>query len=364
MENMGMNNTQFWKNKKVLITGHTGFKGSWLCLWLKKIGANVCGIALAPNTEMNLFTKANIAENMQSIMLDVRDLNALINIFETFSPEIVIHLAAQSLVRSSYEDPVTTYTSNVIGTVNLLEAVRHSKSVRAVINVTSDKCYENHEWAWGYRETDALGGRDPYSSSKACSELVTSAYRSSYFTQSKIGIASARAGNVIGGGDWAQDRLVPDFVRACLAGKALSIRYPQAQRPWQHVLESLSGYLLLAEKLFTHPDNFSQAWNFGPDLSDTKTVQWVVEELKILWGKKAASSIMNDQCMPHEAHSLKLDCNKSKTLLGWEAVWSIQRALQATVAWHLADQKGEDMHAFSLNQINEYEGSLNLKNRV
>src|SRR4051812_32894796 len=263
----------FWRSKRVLITGHTGFKGAWLSLWLGELGAEVTGYALSPPSEPSLFQAAGLADRMHSTLGDVRDLSALRGAFRAARPELVLHLAAQALVRPSYDDPVTTFDTNVMGTVNVLEAARHEPSVRSVVVVTSDKCYENREWPWGYRENEAMGGHDPYSSSKGCAELVTAAYRSS-FAKGRLGIASARAGNVIGGGDWAKDRIIPDFVRAVTQGQALRVRNPGAVRPWQHVLEPLAGYLLLAEHLYSEPQRFAEAWNFGPADSDARPVSW------------------------------------------------------------------------------------------
>jgi CDP-glucose 4,6-dehydratase len=277
----------FWRGRRVLLTGHTGFKGGWLALWLLQMGAKVCGVALAPPSSPNLFQEACIDAVMPSHLVDIRDLVGLQAVLQEWQPEIVIHLAAQALVRASYGDPVGTYTSNVLGTVHVLEAVRHTASVRVVINVTSDKCYENREWYWGYREEEAMGGHDPYSSSKGCAELVSSAYRRSFFQASGVALASVRAGNVIGGGDWAQDRLVPDILRAFAQGEAVRIRHPLALRPWQHVLEPLSGYLLLAQRLFAEGQAFAEGWNFGPQDGDVRPVRWIVEQLCQEWGAGA-----------------------------------------------------------------------------
>ena len=283
----------FWVGKVVLLTGHTGFKGSWLSLWLQSMGANVIGYALPPPTNPSLFISANVANDMTSIAGDMRDFPALLSVVEKYQPEIIIHMAAQSLVRHSYANPVETYSTNVMGTVHLLEAARQADSVRAIINVTSDKCYENREWIWGYRENEAMGGYDPYSNSKGCAELVAAAYRNSYFNPASfadhgVGLASARAGNVIGGGDWAEDRLIPDIMRAITQNKPASIRNPHAIRPWQHVLEPLSGYLMLAEKLWKNGAAFGEAWNFGPNDEDAKPVQWIVEQLTKSWGEGAS----------------------------------------------------------------------------
>ena len=321
-------NKNFFQGKKVFVTGHTGFKGSWLCLWLYALGAEVTGYALKPPTEPSLFELARVGELVDSIIADVRNGERLAAAMLEASPEIVIHMAAQPLVRESYQNPVETYTVNVLGTVNLLEAVRQCHSVRAVVNVTTDKCYENREWHWGYRENEAMGGYDPYSSSKGCSELVTAAYRSSYFNtkhlnistpqhlnvssfQHGASIATARAGNVIGGGDWAADRLIPDCLRALLKGKSIRIRNPHAIRPWQHVLEPLSGYLLLSRKLYEDGPLYAEGWNFGPDDIDAKPVEWIVKQICAKW--EGASYEIDKGDHPHEANYLKLDCSKAKT---------------------------------------------------
>lgn len=348
-----MVNREFWQHKKVFLTGHTGFKGGWLALWLQSMGAKVTGYALSPPTEPNFFTVADVAPGLeQSIIADITDAKTLRSAMQKTQPDIVLHLAAQPLVRHSYSKPVETYQTNVIGTVNVLEAVRATSSVKAVVNITTDKCYENREWLWGYRENEALGGFDPYSSSKACAELVTAAYRQSFLQSAGIAVASARAGNVIGGGDWATDRLIPDFLRAIDAGQTLIIRSPDAIRPWQHVLEPLSGYLLLAEKLFTDGEPYAEAWNFGSDDSDAKPVRWILEQLNILrpdliW-----------QCdtvpQPHEAHYLKLDSSKAKQRLTWQPHWQLATALEKTVAWHEAWRQGANMRVISLAQIDEY----------
>lgn len=347
-----------YKGRKVLLTGHTGFKGSWLCLLLHSLGADVYGYALEPPTNPSLYNEAKIGELMTSFIGDIRDYDNLQKVMQQVQPEIVIHMAAQSLVRESYKNPVETYSINVMGTAHLLEACRHTKSVKAIVNVTTDKCYENREWHWGYRENEPMGGYDPYSNSKGCSELVTSAYRSSYFNSSKyaehgVALASARAGNVIGGGDWAYDRLIPDFIRAIIRGEKVKIRSPYAIRPWQHVLEPLSGYLSLCEKLYTAGPAFAEGWNFGPDDSDAKNVEWITHKICELWSNGAAYEIDNTP-QPHEASYLKLDCSKAKTLLGWYPRWNIETTLQMIVDWTKAYQSKFDMRQVSLSQIEKY----------
>jgi len=360
-----MFDVNFWKNKRVFVTGHTGFKGSWLCLWLNRLGARVAGYALAPQTEPSLFKETRIGELVSSTIADIRDLEALQAALAEARPEIVIHMAAQSLVRDSYRIPVETYGVNVMGTVNLLEAVRGCPSVRAVVNVTTDKCYENREWLWGYRENEPMGGYDPYSSSKACSELVTAAYRSSFFNtqqfphvtpQQGATVATARAGNVIGGGDWSLDRLIPDCIRAILAGEPVAIRNPHAIRPWQHVLEPLSGYLLLAQRLCEEGAAFASAWNFGPLDEDARQVGWVVERLCASWGGGASFRLDNGE-HPHEEHHLKLDCSKARAELGWRPRWTLEKALDLVVDWTRACREGKDLREVCLRQIGEYERS-------
>ncbi len=351
-------NAAFWQGKRVLLTGHTGFKGSWLSLWLQSMGAQVVGYALAPPTNPSLFEVAKVGSGMTSIIGDIRDLEHLRKVFAEHKPEIVIHMAAQPLVRYSYIEPVETYSTNVMGTVNLLEAVRSTNSVRAVVNVTTDKCYENREWAWGYRENEAMGGFDPYSSSKGCAELVTAAYRNSYFHPEKykthrVALATGRAGNVIGGGDWAEDRLIPDIMRAITEGKPVNIRNPHAIRPWQHVLEPLSGYLVLAQKLYQEGASYAEGWNFGPNDEDAKPVQWIVEKLTKSWGE-LASWVLDGGEHPHEAHYLKLDCSKAKARLDWHPRWHLEDALSAIVDWHRAYRDEKDMKEFTLGQIQQY----------
>lgn len=344
-------NASLWRNRRVFLTGHTGFKGAWLALWLQRLGAEVTGYALAPDTAPNLFDAARVGEGMHSILGDVRDLDALRSALDASGAEVVLHLAAQSLVRESYARPVDTYATNVMGTVHLLEAVRESKNVKAVVVVTSDKCYENREWPWPYRENEPLGGHDPYSNSKACAELVASAYRASFFGNARV--ATARAGNVIGGGDWAKDRLVPDLIRAFTNGESAVIRNPLAIRPWQHVLEPLHGYLMLAESLLR--GEHAEAWNFGPGDSDVRPVQWVADELARRWSD-GASWTQDRGSHPHEAHTLKLDSAKARTQLHWTPRLSLSEALDWIVEWHQAFGAAPERAAeMTMNQIARFE---------
>ena len=351
----------FWRGRRVLVTGHTGFKGGWLSLWLERLGAEVTGYALAPASSPNLYESANVARGLtESIFADVRDFDRLRGVIRVARPEIVIHMAAQALVRSSYADPIETYSVNVVGTVTLLEAIRRAGGVRAVVSVTSDKCYENREWAWGYRESDPMGGFDPYSSSKGCAELATAAMRASFFHSEswsghKVAVASARAGNVIGGGDWAEARLVPDLIRAFAAGRAAAVRRPEAVRPWQHVLEPLSGYLVLAERLVEDGPAYAEGWNFGPWETDAREVGWLSKRVSELWGEGARCE--GDRGVhPHEATFLKLDCSKARARLGWRPRWQLDRALEETVAWYRAFYGGTDIRALSVGQIEAYSG--------
>ncbi len=347
----------FWKNKRVLITGNTGFKGSWLSLWLLKLGAEVHGYSLEPITDPSLFDLCCLNNDIRTVTGDIRDDVKLTKSVKEINPEIIIHMAAQAIVRQSYSRPVDTYSVNVMGTVNILEAARKTERVRAVINVTTDKCYENREWCWGYRENDALGGYDPYSSSKACSELVTAAYRNSFLKDHKIGVATARAGNVIGGGDWAEDRLIPDFIRALLKNEKIKLRNPCAIRPWQHVLEPLFGYMLLAQKLYEKSDTYSEAWNFGPDAIDAKTVEWVIKKLYSLWGSNAEIEYENG-FLPHEANFLKLDCSKAVNKLGWQPKWNMDKTLEKVVEWLRAYVNNADLRSICFEQIHEYESTF------
>jgi CDP-glucose 4,6-dehydratase len=349
----------FWKGKRVFLTGHTGFKGGWLSLWLQSMGAKVTGYALAPNTNPNFFEVAKVADDLeQSHIADIRDLEKLQKAISDAKPEVVIHMAAQPLVRYSYVNPVETYATNVMGTVHVLESIRNVDSVRAAVIVTTDKCYENKEWAWGYRENEPMGGYDPYSNSKGCAELVTSAYRQSYFSPEKyskhqVAIASARAGNVIGGGDWSEDRLIPDAIKAFEANETLVIRNPLATRPWQHVLEPLSGYLVLAQALYQEGAKFDGGWNFGPRDDDARAVQEVINLLIKNWGSVAGWT--QDQSeQPHEAHSLRLDCSKARQFLNWNPRWSLEQAIENITQWQHAYQQNENMRAISLQQIKQY----------
>jgi CDP-glucose 4,6-dehydratase len=347
----------FWNGKKVFLTGHTGFKGSWLSLWLSSLGAQVTGYALAPPTTPSLFELARIGELVDSRIADVRDAGLLADTLHEAQPEIVIHMAAQPLVRDSYKIPVETYAVNVMGMIHLLEAVRGCPSVRAVVNVTTDKCYENREWVWGYRENEPMGGFDPYSSSKGCSELVTAAYRNSFFQNSSVAVATARAGNVIGGGDWATDRLVPDCINALLAGQPIRIRNPYAIRPWQHVLEPLSGYMALARNLYESRDDYAEGWNFGPADDDAKPVEWIVSRLCELWGNGARYEVdAGDH--PHEAHYLKLDCSKARMRLGWHPRWNLDQALTEILEWVHVYSSGGDMRRCCQKQIASYENLI------
>jgi len=356
MENM-VGRPSLWCGRRVLVTGHTGFKGGWLSLWLQNLGAYVTGYSLPPPTDPSFFCKAHVGEGMNSLHGNIADLGAVESAFQTNRPELVFHLAAQPLVRLSYTDPAATYATNVMGTVNILEAARRTNSVRAVVVVTSDKCYENRNWIWGYRETEPMGGHDPYSSSKACAELVTAAYRRSFCGEHGAPqIASARAGNVIGGGDWAIDRLIPDFVRAIDRQDAVRIRSPDAIRPWQHVLDALEGYLCLAEHLLEHGSNFADAWNFGPADGDL-TVADVVNRITALWGEGARWE-PDERQHPHEAYALRLDCSKARALLRWRPRLTIDDALAWTVEWYKASQRGKDMHRFSLKQIIKFQQIL------
>ena len=350
----------FWTDKRVFITGHTGFKGSWLALWLQHLGADVFGFALDPPTTPSLFERAKVRSGMvSSFQGDVRNLDLVEEALRRSNPDIVFHMAAQSLVRPSYEAPVATYGTNVMGTVHVLEAMRRVGSARVGVFVTSDKCYENKESElWGYREPDAMGGTDPYSNSKGCAELVVSAYRNSFFSSQngkphRAAIGTVRAGNVIGGGDWAEDRLVPDAIRAFRAGRPIHVRCPEAVRPWQHVLDPLSGYMLLARRLWLDGDAYAGGWNFGPDEDGAKSVQYLINQLIERWGPEA-SAVLDDGAHPHEATYLRLDCSKARTKLGWQPRLSFNDALDWTVEWYRTAEEEEDLRAFTIDQIQQY----------
>lgn len=356
---MGVITPEFWRGRRVFLTGHTGFKGSWLSLWLQHLGAEVTGYSLAPPTDPNLFTIANVSQGMHSIIGDIRDGQELKRALLESCADIVFHLAAQPLVRQSYVDPVETYSTNIMGLIQLFEAMRSVPGIKACVNVTSDKCYENKEWVFGYRENDPMGGHDPYSNSKGCAELITSAYRRSFFSNHEASdgllLASARAGNVIGGGDWAADRLIPDILRAINERRVVYIRNPEAVRPWQHVLEPLSGYLLLAQRLVGEKGKaFAEGWNFGPSPDDTRSVAWIVQKMLAEWGDKTLGWEQDGQKGPHEAHSLSLDCLKANRELDWRPAWSIGDAIEKIIEWHRAKLIGADMRQITIQQIDKY----------
>ncbi len=356
-----MINFDFWNKKKVFITGHTGFKGSWLSILLNSLGSEVFGYALKPNTEPNLYYEAKVNKIAESVYGDINDLDTLSSSLTEIKPDIVLHLAAQPLVRESYNDPVTTYKTNAIGTVNILESVRSSSSVRAFLNITTDKCYENKEWVWGYRENDPLGGHDPYSASKACSELITSSYAKSFFNNdSAPGIATARAGNVIGGGDWSNDRLIPDIFKSFEKNKPLIIRNPKSTRPWQHVLEPIYGYMLLIENLWNNKNNFSGSYNFGPFSEGEKDVLFIVKNLYEQLGMKDSWIIDENTKNPHEANYLKLDISKAMALLNWVPKLSIEESLTRTVEWYINWKSNKDAHDLCLQEIDKFlKGDIN-----
>lgn len=349
----------FWKGKRVLITGHTGFKGGWLSLWLAKKGAEITGYALEPPTQPSFFSACHLDGRLESVIGDIRDLSRFQSVVNKVQPEIIIHMAAQALVRLSYEDPVNTYTTNILGTVNVLETARQCPGLKAVLVITSDKCYENREWYWGYREIDPMGGYDPYACSKGCAELITASYRNSFFPSSRypehgIALASARAGNVIGGGDWAQDRLIPDIFKSAMAGSTIKIRYPGAVRPWQHVLDPLQGYLNLVKRLYNDGPDFAEGWNFGPTDTNCQPVSSILNYLQKLMGNRIIWS-PDEKSHPHEAFYLKLDCSKACQRLRWRSKLDLPTALEWTAEWYLAYEQGDDVARLSERQIKHYE---------
>jgi len=347
----------FWRGKRVFLTGHTGFKGSWLSLWLSSLGVEVKGYALTPPTTPSLFNEAKIYSLIDSQIGDIRDQDVLHESMTTFNPDILIHMAAQPLVRYSYDAPIETYEVNVIGTAKVLEVARSCANLKVIVNITTDKCYENDGRSEGYKESDAMGGHDPYSSSKGCAELVATAYRRSFLQDKDIGLASVRAGNVIGGGDWADDRLIPDILRSFEKNKPVVIRNPEATRPWQHVLEPLSGYLILAQKLYKNQKNYAEEWNFGPNEKDVKPVDWILNKMITKWPNSSWELDQNSN--PHEADFLKLDISKAESKLGWNPVWELSQTLEKIIAWHQAWLNKEDMQAVCLAEIEEYTRDMN-----
>lgn len=359
-------NKEFWSGRKVFVTGHTGFKGSWLSIWLQQMGAEVVGYSLPPLTNPSMFEAARVSDGMVSIEGDVRDAESLSQALADHKPEVVIHMAAQALVKTAYNNPVDTYSTNVMGTLNVLEAARKAGHTKVIVSITSDKCYENREWVWGYRENDPMGGHDPYSSSKGCAELLISSYRDSYFNPSNsnftpMSLASVRAGNVIGGGDWSADRLVPDTMKAILEGESVLVRRPNAIRPWQFVLEPLRGYLDLAEQLWEHGDEYVGGWNFGPDVEQIQPVSWIVDYLTTQWGEGAGWMLDGAQ-HPHEDHFLKLDTAKAKGLLGWTPELPLSVVLDWIVEWYKSYSNEQDMRFVTEKQIAEYESLINRDN--
>lgn len=350
---------EFWYGKKVFVTGHTGFKGGWISLWLQSMGAKVKGYSLEAPTQPSLFNVANVENNIESEIGDIRDTDKLNASVSNFDPDIIIHMAAQPLVRLSYKEPKETYSTNVMGSLNVFEAARIAKNLRVIINITTDKCYENREWEWGYRENEAMGGADPYSSSKGCAELLASAYRRSFFNAADGPVlASVRAGNVIGGGDWAEDRLIPDILRAFENGSPVIIRNPNSIRPWQHVLEPLSGYLVLAQYAWENGQKFADGWNFGPRDTDAQPVGNILNKMVALWGENASWQLDGLE-QPHEAKYLKLDISKAQMHLKWKPRWNIDIALDKIVKWHKSWLNGIDMHEYCLKEIKEFANTIN-----
>ena len=349
--------SEFWQGKRVFLTGHSGFKGSWLSLWLFSLGAEVKGYSLNPPTSPSLFNEAKIDSIIESCVGDIRDQDTLYKSMVSFNPDILIHMAAQPLVRYSYDEPIETYEVNVIGTAKVLEVARSCSNLKAIVNITTDKCYENDGRTQGYKENDSMGGYDPYSSSKGCAELVASSYRRSFLQDQGIGLASVRAGNVIGGGDWADDRLIPDILKSFENGSSVVVRNPQATRPWQHVLEPLSGYLILAQKLYQNPKKYAEGWNFGPNEQDVKSVDWILDKMISKWPN--SSWELDKSYSPHEAGFLKLDILKAKSKLGWNPLWSLSDTLEKIVHWHQAWLNKEDMQVVCLAEIKEYTKDMN-----
>ena len=354
-------NNKFWKKKKVFITGHTGFKGSWMSIWLNSLGAEIKGYSLKPPTTPNLFELANIDKIVQSEINNISDYSKLSKSILDFRPDILIHMAAQPIVRKSYNQPLETFNTNVMGTANILDITRHAKTIKAVINVTTDKCYENKELSYSFKETDSMGGSDPYSAGKACAELVTTAFKRSYLKELNIGVATVRAGNVIGGGDWAEDRLLPDLIKSFSLNENVLIRNPGATRPWQYVLDPLSGYILLAEKLYENPKKFSGAWNFGPEDNDVKSVEWIATEISKHYPE--SKWVKDNKINPHEANLLQLDITKAKKLLGWNPTWSIHTAIEKIIEWHdTYSMNNTNIHDLCLHQISKFISNIGEKN--
>jgi CDP-glucose 4,6-dehydratase len=351
---------EFWHEKRVFVTGHTGFKGGWISLWLSSLGAQVKGYALSPPTSPSLFNEAEVSKVIDSQIGDIRDQSTLHESMTVFNPDILIHMAAQPLVRYSYDTPIETYEVNVIGTAKVLEVSRSCVNLKAIVNITTDKCYENDGRSEGYKEDDPMGGYDPYSSSKGCAELIASSYRRSFLQEQGVGIASVRAGNVIGGGDWANDRLIPDILKSFEKNESVIIRNPKATRPWQHVLEPLSGYLILAEKLYKNQDKYAEGWNFGPNEKDIKPVDWILDKMISKWPDSNWKLDRNSN--PHEAGFLKLDISKAKSRLGWSPIWKLEHTLDKIISWQRSWLNEEDMQIVCLAEINEYMRDMNREN--